>query len=114
MHERFSKASHIKFKILKIFLWHTDKSGYFEPLNCEYCNYLADFRVFSFVSFIFGCSVFVAGCRLEENILSNARSRPWRVRYGLRLSSSRNIYFRSGKFCGVFIRQIRSRKDLRF
>ena len=45
MHEGFSEVPHLKFKILKIYLWHTDKSGYLEPLNCEYCNYLADFRI---------------------------------------------------------------------
>ena len=31
-------------KILKIFLWHTEKSGYLELSNCEYYNYLV--RVF--------------------------------------------------------------------
>lgn len=53
MHEGFSEAPHTELKILKIFLWHIDTSGYLEPLNCEYCNYFASFRVFSFVSCIY-------------------------------------------------------------
>lgn len=82
-------------------MWHNDRSGYLEPPACNYHNYLTRFlEVLISSLYILFLGVLFLALQVEDlRVKSNfeARSKPWRVRFGLRISSCKGIYFRCGK-----------------